>query len=155
VLGTIIKSSSSARWRLVRFGVQSRKLSNVIGVTKIYYLEFLRAPEGTLSCWSRLHLQSLAPTNHWDHVVGYGLFSLCVIHKEGLCPSSGDINRLMMIESVFPRRDKVWKVENTISYSHACNDVNMLGRQPDAAIGWPAPPRHYSIVMNKVAKNDL
>jgi hypothetical protein len=29
-------------------------------------------------------------------VVGYGLFSLCVIHKEGLCPSSGDINRLMM-----------------------------------------------------------
>jgi hypothetical protein len=29
-------------------------------------------------------------------VVGYGPFSLCVIHKEGLCPSSGDINRLMM-----------------------------------------------------------
>jgi hypothetical protein len=28
--------------------------------------------------------------------VGYGPFSLCVIHKEGLCPSSGDINRLMM-----------------------------------------------------------
>jgi hypothetical protein len=28
-------------------------------------------------------------------VVGYGLF-LCVIHKEGLCPSSGDINRMMM-----------------------------------------------------------
>jgi hypothetical protein len=24
-------------------------------------------------------------------------FSLCVINKEGLCPSSGDINRLMMI----------------------------------------------------------
>jgi hypothetical protein len=30
-------------------------------------------------------------------VVGYGLFSLCVIHKEDLCPSSGDINRLMMM----------------------------------------------------------
>jgi hypothetical protein len=29
--------------------------------------------------------------------VGYGPFSLCVIHKEGLCPSSGDINRLMMM----------------------------------------------------------
>jgi hypothetical protein len=29
-------------------------------------------------------------------VVGYGPFSLCVIHKEGLCSSSGDINRLMM-----------------------------------------------------------
>jgi hypothetical protein len=35
----------------------------VIGwVTKIYYLELLRASEGTLSRWSRLHLQSLAPT---------------------------------------------------------------------------------------------
>jgi hypothetical protein len=30
-------------------------------------------------------------------VVGYGPFSLWVIHKEGLCPSSGDINRLMMM----------------------------------------------------------
>jgi hypothetical protein len=29
-------------------------------------------------------------------VVSYGPFSLWVIHKEGLCPSSGDINRLMM-----------------------------------------------------------
>jgi hypothetical protein len=33
----------------------------------------------------------------WAYVVGYGPFSLCVIHKEGLCPSSGDINGLMMI----------------------------------------------------------
>jgi hypothetical protein len=31
-------------------------------VTKIYYLELLCASEGTLSRWSRLHLQSLAPT---------------------------------------------------------------------------------------------
>jgi hypothetical protein len=30
--------------------------------TKIYYLGLLRASEGTLSRWSRLHLQSLAPT---------------------------------------------------------------------------------------------
>jgi hypothetical protein len=30
-------------------------------VTKIF-LELLRALEGTLSCWLRLHLQSLAPT---------------------------------------------------------------------------------------------
>jgi hypothetical protein len=30
-------------------------------------------------------------------MVGYGPFSLWVIHKEGLCPSSGDINRLMMM----------------------------------------------------------
>jgi hypothetical protein len=31
-------------------------------VTKFYYLELLCALEGTLSCWSRLHLQSLAST---------------------------------------------------------------------------------------------
>jgi hypothetical protein len=43
------------------------------------------------------HLQLLAPTNlHWAHVVDYGLFCLCVIHKEGLYPS-GDINRLMVM----------------------------------------------------------
>jgi hypothetical protein len=46
--------------------VLSRKLSNVLKglmgwVTKIYYLELLRALEGTLNRWSRLHLQSLAP----------------------------------------------------------------------------------------------
>jgi hypothetical protein len=29
--------------------------------------------------------------------VGYGPFSLWLIHMEGLCPSSGDINRLMMM----------------------------------------------------------
>jgi hypothetical protein len=49
------------------------------------YLELHRASEGTLSRWSRLHLQSLVPTNtHWARVVGYGLFSVCVINKEGL-----------------------------------------------------------------------
>jgi hypothetical protein len=38
------------------------------------------------------------PTNpHWVRVVEYGPFPLCVIQKEGLCPSSVDINRLMMI----------------------------------------------------------
>jgi heme/copper-type cytochrome/quinol oxidase subunit 4 len=30
-------------------------------------------------------------------VVGYGPFSLCVIHEVGLCLSSGDINRPMII----------------------------------------------------------
>jgi hypothetical protein len=42
-----------------------------------------------LSRWSRLHLQSLAPTDPtWACVTGYGPLSLSVIHKEGLCPSS-------------------------------------------------------------------
>jgi hypothetical protein len=31
-------------------------------------------------------------------VVGFGPFSLSVIHKEGLCPSSGDIIRLMITQ---------------------------------------------------------
>jgi hypothetical protein len=36
---------------------------SVIGwMTKIYYLELLRASEGTLIRWLRLHLQSIAPT---------------------------------------------------------------------------------------------
>jgi hypothetical protein len=47
-------------------GVRRRKLINVRKgqgwVTKIYYLEFIRASEGTLSRWSRLHLQSFEPT---------------------------------------------------------------------------------------------
>jgi hypothetical protein len=36
-------------------------LSNVLKGQKIYYLELHRSSEGTLSRWSRLHLQSLAP----------------------------------------------------------------------------------------------
>jgi hypothetical protein len=80
-----------------------------MGDQKLYYLELLRASEGTLSRWSRLHLQSLAPTNpHWARVVGYFPFSLWVIHKEGLCPSSGDINRLMMMMMTYAHaRDKI------------------------------------------------
>jgi hypothetical protein len=34
---------------------------------------------------------------HWARVVRYGPLSLCVIQKEGLCPSSGDINMLILI----------------------------------------------------------
>jgi hypothetical protein len=34
---------------------------------------------------------------HWARVMGYGPFFSCVIHKQGLYPSSGDINRLMMM----------------------------------------------------------
>jgi hypothetical protein len=31
------------------------------------------------------------------NTVSYGPFSLCVVHKEGLCPSSGQINVLMIM----------------------------------------------------------
>jgi hypothetical protein len=58
-----------------------------------------------------VHLQSLALTNpHWAHVVGCGLFSFCVIHKEGLCPSSWDINRLMMIHFLHSARETIFSV---------------------------------------------
>jgi hypothetical protein len=77
--------------------VEVKQCWSVIGWMTKHYLELLRASDGTLSRWSRLHLQSLAPTNpHWASVVGYDPFSLCVIHKEGLSPSSGDSNRLIM-----------------------------------------------------------
>jgi hypothetical protein len=69
-----------------------QRWSDKDGWPKIYYLVFLRASEGTLSRWSRLHLQSLAPTNpHWVHVMGYGPFSLYVNHKEGLCSAVGTL----------------------------------------------------------------
>jgi hypothetical protein len=35
-------------------------------------------------------------------VVGYGPFSLYVIYMEGLCSSSEDINRRMMMMNYFP-----------------------------------------------------
>jgi hypothetical protein len=49
-------------------GVRSRKLRNVRkgqssdGSPKMYFLELLRASEGTLSRWSCLYLQSFVPT---------------------------------------------------------------------------------------------
>jgi hypothetical protein len=58
-----------ARWprgwcarRAVAEAKQCSQRSVIGWITKIYYLELLRATEGTLSRWSRLHLQSLAPT---------------------------------------------------------------------------------------------
>jgi hypothetical protein len=49
-------------------------------------------------CFGR-HVKPLAPTNPpWARVVGYGPFILWVIHKEGLCPSSVNINMLMMMK---------------------------------------------------------
>jgi hypothetical protein len=77
---------------------------------KIYYLELLCASEGTLNRWSRLHLKErkrkkihlLAVASTHQPLLGtrggYGPFSLCVIHKEGLCPCSGDSNKLLKQE---------------------------------------------------------
>jgi hypothetical protein len=48
-------------------------------------------------------------THLMARVVGYGPFSLYVIHKEGLCPSSGGNNRLMMIhnEVLYPSSENI------------------------------------------------
>jgi hypothetical protein len=43
-----------------------------------------------------LHICPDNTNPHWARVVGYGPFSLYIIHKEGLCPSS-DIKGLMMM----------------------------------------------------------
>jgi hypothetical protein len=85
---------------LSALGVLSGKLSDVDRSWVTKNLIF-RAP----SCFGR-HVKPLvpavyavvSPTNpHWVPVVGYDPFSLWVIHKEALCPSSRDINRLMMM----------------------------------------------------------
>jgi hypothetical protein len=68
-------------------GSQATLVSNG-WVTKIYYLEFLRASQGTLSRWFRLHLQSLAPTNpHRARVVGYGPLSI----RKACAPAVGTL----------------------------------------------------------------
>jgi hypothetical protein len=46
----IAEAKQRSQWSVIRL------------VVKIYYLELIRALKGTLSRWSRLHLQSLAPT---------------------------------------------------------------------------------------------
>jgi hypothetical protein len=64
----------------------------------------------------RRHVKPLAPAvfaivstpkPNWARVVGYGPCFLCVIHKEGMCPSSRDINRLMMMTSFIEMRYKI------------------------------------------------
>jgi hypothetical protein len=45
----------------------------------------------------RWHVKPLVPAAFAVVSTWEGPFSLRVIHKEGLCPSSGDINRLMMM----------------------------------------------------------
>jgi hypothetical protein len=50
-----------------------------------------------LESWAQRNKRGRTKKNKKARVLGYGPFSLWAIHKEGLCPSSGDINRLMMM----------------------------------------------------------
>jgi hypothetical protein len=56
----------------------------------------------------RTHQSALGPRG------GYGPFSSCV-HKEGQCPSSGDINRLMMMMALV--YGELMKVKNELELS--------------------------------------
>jgi hypothetical protein len=48
--GALVEVKQRSQWSVIEW------------VTKIYYVELLRASEGTVSRWSQLHLQLLAPT---------------------------------------------------------------------------------------------
>jgi hypothetical protein len=87
------------------FGVQSRKLSN-IG----------QSLDGLLRAtpYFRRHIEPLLPaafavvSTHQPAMGPRGVLwpvfhNYVVIHKEGLCPNSGDINGLMMIRHFCPR----------------------------------------------------
>jgi hypothetical protein len=47
--------------------------------------------------YTYFYLHFLPTDPNWVRVVGYGSFFLCVIHKEGLCPTSEDINMLINV----------------------------------------------------------
>jgi hypothetical protein len=63
---------------------------------------------------------------HWARVVGYGPFSLWVIHKEGLCPSSGDINRLMMMMMMVMTKNHI--VKTTIGGESVATTMQLCSR---------------------------
>jgi hypothetical protein len=71
----------SALWRpIVKLSGVGQSLD---GWPKIYYQELLRVSDGTLSRWSRLHLQSLAPINpYWGPHGGlWPVLLICIIRK--------------------------------------------------------------------------
>jgi hypothetical protein len=82
---------TTCEWRTI---AEAKQHWSVIGwVTKNILSRAPTASECTFG-QSRLYLQSSAPVNpHW---VRGGLWPVLLMCKEGLCPSSGDINRLMM-----------------------------------------------------------
>jgi hypothetical protein len=61
-------------------------------------------------------INNKATNPHWGPMVGYGSFSLCVIHKEGLCPSIGNINGLMMNKFSEIRNSMATKLPSSNSF---------------------------------------
>jgi hypothetical protein len=65
------------------------------------------------------------PTNlHWARVVGYRPFFLCVIH--GLRPTSGDINKLMLIKDLIFASD-TFKSLVLAAFTVVSNNLSALG----------------------------
>jgi hypothetical protein len=70
--------------------------------SKICYLDLLRTSEGKLSRCGLVPAAFVVFSTHQAALGPRGglwlwLVLISVIHKEGLCPSSGDINRLVMM----------------------------------------------------------
>jgi hypothetical protein len=73
---------------------------------------------------SVLYLEVINVANpHWARVVSYCPFSLCVIHKEGLCPSSGDIDWLMMMIDV---ENEMEEFDSVVQADADCTATNIL-----------------------------
>jgi hypothetical protein len=64
-----------------------------------------------------------AVPSDWARVVGYGPFSLCVIYKEGLRPSSGGINGLVMMKILRIEQINVCSRETRLNVSTVLGDI--------------------------------
>jgi hypothetical protein len=72
-------------------------------------------------------------------VVGYGLVCLCVIHKEGVCPSREDINRpmMMILQFVSDFKRTSTSLRFVVVKSSNKDGSNIFGHQT-----FPCPERH-------------
>jgi hypothetical protein len=86
--------------RLVRFGVRSRKLSKVVARLLDGLQKFIITSSSVFQNVKPLVPAAFAVVSSHQSALGPrgGISVLPLsIHKERLCPSNGDINRLMMI----------------------------------------------------------
>jgi hypothetical protein len=81
----------------LRFFIEMIRFNNIMKAYLHRWSPFYQSLNSYLSLITFNYHPFNLPTNpQWARVARQ--LSLCVIHKEGLCPSSGDINRLMMME---------------------------------------------------------
>jgi hypothetical protein len=90
--------------------------------TQMLVFQFLHASYGTLLVAAAfavviIHQSALRLRG------GHGPFSSCVIHKEDLCPSSGDINRLMIM---YINLSRIHNKSLTSAFHRDCEFVEYL-----------------------------